>query len=74
VMRAQIILALVDGGTIGGTARHFGRQRRIVRKWAERFIRKRLRGLEDAARSGRPARFPPGDRDALGEARLRAAG
>lgn len=74
VVRASIVLALAGGGTIGGVARQFGRQRRIVRKWAERFMRKRMRGLQDAARSGRPARFPPGDRVAVGEARVRVAG
>ena len=74
VVRAQIILAFVDGETIGGIARRFGRRRRIVHKWAERFVRKRLRGLDDAARSGRPARFPPGGRVSLGETALRAAG
>ena len=74
VVRAQIILALVDGETIGGISRRLGRQRRIVCKWAERFIRKRMHGLDDAARSGRPASFPPGGRRASGEARVRAAG
>lgn len=74
VVRAQIILAFVDGETIGGIARRFGRQRRIVHKWVERFVRKRLRGLDDGARSGRPALFPPGGRASPGEAGLRVAG
>jgi transposase-like protein len=74
VVRAQAILALADGKTVSAVARQVGRQRRIVRKWAERFVRKRLRGLEDAARSGRPARFSPSGRDAPDQARLRDAG
>lgn len=74
VVRARIILAFVDGETIGGIARRLGRRRRIVRKWAERFVRKRIRGLDDAGRSGRPALFSPGGRVPLGEAGLRATG
>jgi hypothetical protein len=74
VVRAKVVLHLADGQSIGRVAREVGLQRRIVRKWAERFVKKRLRGLDDAARSGRPARFSPGDRNATGEARLRTAG
>ena len=55
------------------TARRVGLRRRIVHKWGERFVRKRLRGLDDAPRSGRPPRFSPSGRAALGQARVRAA-
>jgi hypothetical protein len=72
VVRAQVILSVADGKTISATARAVGRQRRIVRKWAERFVRKRLRGLDDAPRSGRPARFSPRSGHPSGQARLRA--
>ena len=73
VVRAKVVLAIAEGGSLSATARDLGQQRRIVRKWAERFVRKRLRGLSDAARSGRPARFPPCGRAAPDQARLRAA-
>jgi hypothetical protein len=70
VVRAKIILLLVDGESVSGVARALGQRRRIVAKWAHRFIKKRLRGLDDAARSGRPPRFSPDRRSASGEARV----
>lgn len=73
VVRAQVVLAFADGKTVSAIARQVGRQRRIVRKWADRFVRKRVRGLEEAPRSGRPARFSPSRRTAPGEAGVRAA-
>jgi hypothetical protein len=73
VVRAKLMLLLADGRSISGAANDLGQQRRIVRKWAERFVKKRLRGLNDGARSGRPARFSPCDRDADHQARVRAA-
>lgn len=74
VVRAKAILLVAAGETFSAAAKKIGRGRKNVRKWAERFVRKRLRGLEDALRTGRPARFPPGGRVALGQARLRAPG
>jgi transposase len=59
VARARVVLMLADGKTLTGTATQVGLQRRIVRKWGERFVRKRLRGLEDEPHTGRPARFSP---------------
>ena len=44
-------------------------QRRIVRKWGERFLARRLDGLTDLLRPGRPPVFPPG-----GDRRRRAGG
>jgi Winged helix-turn helix len=73
VVRARVVLGLVDGGSVSAIARQVCRQRRIVRKWADRFGRKRLRGLDDAPRGGRPAHFPPSRRRAPGEAGVRAA-
>jgi hypothetical protein len=70
VVRAQVILALAKGMTVSAVGRQVGLARRIVCKWAHRFIRKRLRGLDDAPRSGRPPRFSPDRRRALGEARM----
>ena len=73
VVRAKLILLLAAGCTLSKVGREVGLQRRIVRKWAHRFLEKRLRGLEDDPRSGRPARFSPGGGTALGEGRVRVA-
>ena len=70
VVRAQVILSLASGMSVSAVGRQVGLARRIVCKWADRFIRKRLLGLDDAPRSGRPPRFPPDRDDALGEDRV----
>jgi len=70
VIRAQTILLLADGLSVSAVGRTVGRARRIVCKWADRFVRKRLRGLDDAPRSGRPPRCSPDRRHAPGEARV----
>ena len=70
VVRAQAILALAEGKSVSAVGRQVGLARRIVCKWADRFIRKRLRGLDDAPRSGRPPRFSPDRCNAPGEARV----
>src|SRR5580692_3883355 len=63
VIRARTILLLADGVSQAEVARRVGLRRRIVRKWAERFVERGLRGLDDAPRSGRPPRFSPDRRD-----------
>ena len=73
VIRARTILLLADGVSQVETARRVGLRRRIVRKWAERFVERGLRGLDDAPRSGRPPRFSPDRRDEPGQAGVRAA-
>jgi hypothetical protein len=73
VVRARTILLLAAGISVSAVARQVGLGRRIVRKWGERFRRKRLGGLLDLHRSGRPARFSPRSRRASGEAGVRAA-
>ena len=70
VVRAQTILSLAKGMSVSAVGRQVGLARRIVCKWADRFVRKRLRGLDDAPRSGRPPRFSPDRRDTPGEARM----
>ena len=70
VVRAQTILLLANGMSVSAVGRQVGRARRIVCKWAGRFNRKRLRGLADAPRSGRPPRFSPDRCNAPGEARV----
>jgi transposase len=62
VVRANLILLLEAGESVSAVSKRVGLARRIVMKWADRFLRKRVSGLEDAPRSGRPARFSPGDR------------
>ena len=74
VVRAKIILGLAEGKTVSEIARTVQQGRRHVRKWAHRFIRKRLRGLEDKHRSGRPPRFSPGGGDTPGQDSVRATG
>ena len=59
VVRAKLILLLADGETLPGAGKKVGLGRRAARSWALRFARKRLAGLEDEPRSGRPARFSP---------------
>jgi hypothetical protein len=73
VVRAKTILLLAEDYTVTDVARLVGRQRRIVRKWAWRFLDKRLKGLTDAPRSGRPPRFSPRGRGSSDQAGLRAA-
>jgi Winged helix-turn helix len=73
VIRARMILLLADGVSQAEVGRRVGLRRRIVRKWAERFVERGLLGLNDAPRSGRPPRFSPDRRDTPGQASLRAA-
>jgi hypothetical protein len=73
VLRARVILGLAEGQGVGAVGRELQMARQHVRKWGQRFVRKRLAGLEDEPRSGRPPRFSPGGGRASGEAGLRAA-
>jgi hypothetical protein len=72
VVRAKMILLVADGVSLSEVGRRFETPRRIVRKWAERFQRLGLRGLNDADRSGRPPLFSPDRGHVPGEARVRA--
>jgi hypothetical protein len=73
VIRARAVLLLADGVSQAEVSRRVGLRRRIVRKWAERFVERGLLGLNDAPRSGRPPRFSPDRGSALNQTRLRAA-
>jgi transposase len=55
-VRAKIVLALADGATVSATAAKLATRRRIVQKWGKRFLKKRMDGLADDPRSGRPPR------------------
>ena len=74
VVRAQMILLLAKGKSFSQVAREVGRARRIVHMWARRFLQRRIAGLKDLPRSGRPARFSPDRGDISDKAGLRAAG
>ena len=52
--RSRIILACAEGGTIGGVAAELGVSRDMVSKWRGRFLERRLEGLTDEPRPGRP--------------------
>jgi hypothetical protein len=73
VVRGRTILLLAAGMPVSAVAREVGLGRRIVRKWAVRFRKKRLAGLEDLAGRGRQPRFSPRSGGTSGEASVRAA-
>jgi len=54
-LRARIILARASGLGQGQIAAHLAVSVPTVNKWCQRFVARRLAGLTDGARSGRPA-------------------
>ncbi len=59
VIRAKIVLYAADGLRNDEIAARLDTPRQIVSKWRKRFFEKRLDGLEEESRKGRPPRFPP---------------
>jgi len=59
VERARIIQASSEGQSVTEIATRLQLQEAKVRKWIKRFNDDGLPGLEDAARSGRPATYTP---------------
>lgn len=59
VIRAKIILYAAQGLENDTIAARLDTPRQIVSKWRKRFFEKRLAGLEEAPRIGRPAQFSP---------------
>lgn len=57
VIRSRIVLAAADGRTNAGIAADLGLHLDTVRKWRRRFHRKRMAGLTDLPRPGRPPGF-----------------
>jgi transposase len=57
VIRARIILTAADGVSNARIAADLGVHVDTVRKWRRRFYQRRLAGLDDLPRSGRPRRF-----------------
>ena len=73
VQRAKLVLLATEGRTNVEIGERLAMSREAVGRWRRRFCERRLAGLEDLERPGRPRRFPPG-RDRSGEGgRLRAA-
>lgn len=58
-LRARIILACATGATNTDVANHVTVSRPTVGRWRRRFIDKRLDGLVDEPRSGRPPSVTP---------------
>ena len=59
VIRAKIVLYAADGLRNDEIAARLDTPRQIVSKWRKRFFEKRLEGLEEEPRRGRPAGFSP---------------
>ena len=72
--RARAILLLAEGISVSATGRIVQMQRRHLYKWADRFERQGVAGLQDGKRTGRPPVFSPRSGDASGQDRLRTAG
>src|SRR3989304_2524856 len=56
--RARTILLLADGRSVRVTGKQVGRAPRMVQHWKRAFLARRLQGLYDAPRPGRPKRIP----------------
>jgi transposase len=52
--RSRVILACAAGGTVSCVAAELGVSRDMVSKWRARFLERRLAGLADEPRPGRP--------------------
>jgi hypothetical protein len=62
VQRAKMILMAARGLSNDEIATRLDTRREVVSLWRKRFYKKRLAGLEEQARPGRPRAFPPRDR------------
>jgi hypothetical protein len=62
VVRAKMILLAAQGLSNDEIAASLHTRREVVSLWRKRFFERRLAGLEDEARPGRPRAFPPRDR------------
>jgi transposase len=59
VQRAKMILLAAEGIDNDEIARRLETRREVVGQWRKRFYEKRLAGLEERPRPGRPRVFPP---------------
>jgi hypothetical protein len=68
--RCQTILAVADGLSLVGAARRVGLTEKHVRKWVQRFLDRRLEGLNDRPGRGRKPAFSPLGGPTRGQDRL----
>ena len=59
VVRAKMILMAAAGVDNDEIAERLNTRREVVSQWRKRFFEKRLAGLEERARPGRPRVFSP---------------
>jgi len=59
VQRAKMILLAAEGIENDEIARRLETRREVVWQWRKRFYKKRLAGLEERPRPGRPRAFSP---------------
>lgn len=59
VVRAKMVLLAAQGLRNDEIAASLGTRREVVSLWRKRFFEKRLAGLEERPRPGRPRRFSP---------------
>lgn len=62
VVRAKIVLLAAEGLDNTAIGERLDLPREIASKWRQRFYRRRLAGLEEEPRRGRPADFSPSHR------------
>jgi hypothetical protein len=58
--RARIVLLAAERVPLRRIAEQVGVDRKIVRRWLDRFRARGLEGLQDRPRPGRPRSFSPG--------------
>lgn len=58
-LRARVILACEGARSAQEVAREVGVRPRLVERWRSRFLRRRLKGLEDLPRCGHEPKFGP---------------
>lgn len=63
VVRSKVVLFAAEGMDNKSIGEKLDLPRQIVSKWRKRFFDKRLAGLEERSRRGRPRVFPPGGGD-----------
>ena len=59
VVRAKMILLAAEDLSNDDIARRLNTRREVVSMWRKRFFEKRVAGLEDVERPGRPRLFSP---------------
>lgn len=59
VIRARVVLLAAEGWSNKEIGEHLHLPRQIVSKWRKRFHERRLDGLQEQTRRGRPRAFSP---------------